>query len=398
MSDSRCHLPRGINQVVLFYGGLAVVRCRQFILLLIVFLIFACLYSPQPVFPYLSDYFQSSPAQTSELVTRIMLVLCFGAFISGLLLRAVSARRILLVCFPLLGGMEILFSTAEHIEHALALKTIEGVLFSAILPALMTALADTSGKAGDAVVWYVSASVTGSVCGRFLSGSLISAGYHSPVWVIMGSAMLVISPFFLLLDRISGNPEPIKLKTALAEVLGRKDVWACVFLIFAAICCLASVLNYLPFHMRSRHPEMSSAQIATLYTGYICAIISSMLTPKARRCAGNDRFLFRLTLFSLLLGMMILVVDHYGSCLVAVAIICGAVFMLHSGLSAYLNQHVAEHRRVVNGVYLTSYYLGGAFSSMLPGSLFMSMGWLWLLGGLFILLCVALAVVNLVEC
>ncbi|UYM18720.1 MFS transporter [Endozoicomonas euniceicola] len=373
-------------------------RCRQFILLLIVFLISGSLYSPQPVFPYLSDYFHSNPAQTSELVTRIMLVLCFGAFMSGLLLRAISARMILLVCFPLLGGMEILFSSVEHIEHALVLKTIEGILFSAILPALLTALADTSDKAGDAVVWYVSASVTGSMCGRFLSGSLISAGYHSPVWIAIGSVMLVISPFILLLDRVSGNSGNIQLKTALAEVLGRKDVWACVLLIFTAICCLASILNYLPFHMRSRHPDMSAAQIATLYTGYICAIISSILTPRARRCVGNDRFLFRLTLFSLLLGMTILVVDDYGSCLVAVAIICGAVFMLHSGLSTYLNQHVSEHRRVVNGVYLASYYLGGAFSSMLPGSLFMSMGWLWLLGGLFILLCVAIAVVNLIEC
>ena len=56
------------------------------------------------------------------------------------------------------------------------------------------------------------------MCGRFLSGSLISAGYHSPVWIAIGSVMLVISPFILLLDRVSGNSGNIQLKTALAEV------------------------------------------------------------------------------------------------------------------------------------------------------------------------------------
>ncbi|AMO58615.1 hypothetical protein GZ77_18080 [Endozoicomonas montiporae] len=370
---------------------------KQGILLLVTILVFGSLYAPQPVLPYLADYFQSNPAQTSELVTRIMLVLSLGALLSGLFLRAIPARTLLLVCLPLLGGMEILFASVVHIEHALALKTVEGLLFSAILPALMTAMADTSGKSGAAVVWYVSASVAGSVCGRLLSGSLISAGHHAPVWIALGCAMLCVSPFILFLDRTSGNPEQIQLKTALADVLGRKDVWACVFIIFTAICCLASVLNYLPFHMRSQHPALSAAQIAFLYTGYLCAIVCSMMMPKIRRFAGNDRLLFRLVLISLLLGMLILVVDYYGSCLIAVAIMCGTVFMVHSGLSAYLNQNIPQHRRVVNGFYLTSYYLGGAFSSLLPGSLFMSMGWHWLLVGLSVLLCVAIAMVSFIR-
>ena len=373
------------------------VRCRRGILLTITLLIFACLYAPQPVFPYLSDYFGSNPAQTSELVTRIMLVLCLGALLSGLFLRGISARLILLVCLPSLGVLEILFASVEYIQHALFLKTLEGLLFSAILPALMTALADTSGKSGGAVVWYVSASVIGSVCGRFLSGSLVSFGHHSAIWIALGASMLLVTPFIALLDKTPGNPEHIQLKTALSVVLSRIDVWVCLFIIFAVVCSLASVLNYLPFHIRTHHPDMSAAKIATLYSGYILAIISSMLTPWARRSVGNDRSLFCLILILLLIGLTILIVEYYSFCLVAVAIMCGCVFMLHSGLSAYLNQHVPEHRRVVNGVYLTCYYLGGAFSSMLPGSLFMSMGWFWLLGGLFLLLCLAIGAVTLIK-
>lgn len=373
------------------------IRYRQGILLTITLLVFACLYAPQPVFPYLSEFFQSNPAQTSELVTRIMLVLCLGALLSGLFLRVFSARIILLLCVPLLGILEITFASAEHINHALILKTAEGFLFAAILPTLMTALADTSGKSGRAVVWYVAASVTGSVCGRFLSGSLISSGGHSLVWISIGSAMLMITPFIVLLDRTSGNPERIQLKTALKQVLRRKDVWACMFVIFAAVCSLASVLNYLPFHIRRVYPGITAADIAILYAGYMLAIISSVCAPAVRRYLGNDRRLFRVILLVLLTAMTSLGFSDYLISLVAVAFMCGCVFMLHSGLSAYLNQHIPEHRRVVNGIYLTSYYLGGSFSSFLPGWVYMGMGWLWMLAGLFALLFVAIGVVHLIE-
>ena len=372
-------------------------HCRRGILLIITLLVFACLYAPQPVFPYLADFFDVNPAKASELVTRIMLVLCLGALLSGLFLRAISARTILLICVPALGLTELLFASVDHIDHALALKTVEGFLFSAILPALMTALADTSGKSGTAVAWYVSASVTGSVCGRFLSGSLISVGEHSLVWISISVALLLVTPGLLVLDNKSGNPEHICLRKALRDVLSRKDTWACSLVIIIAVLTLASVLNYLPFQIRTVYPNISAAGIATLYIGYILAIVSSISAPAARRWLGNDRKLFRTILLVLLAAMTSLGLNHYGISLVAVAAMCGCVFMLHSGLSAYLNQHVYEHRRVVNGIYLTSYYLGGASSSFLPGWIYMGMGWLWLLAGLFVLLVAAIGVVNLID-
>ena len=372
-------------------------RCRQGVLLIVTLLVFACLYAPQPVFPYLADFFKVNPAIASELVTRIMLVLCLGALLSGLFLRAISARTILLICVPALGLTELTFASVNHIDHALALKTAEGLLFAAILPALMTALADTSGESGNAVAWYVSASVGGSVCGRFLSGSLITAGNHSLVWISISIALLAVTPCLLTLENKSGNPEHICLRQAVADVLSRKDAWACFLLIFSAVLSLASVLNYLPFHMRSVYPGITAADIATLYVGYMLAIVSSVCAPAARRYLGNDRRLFRTILLVLLGAMTALGFSDYGISLVAVAFMCGCVFMLHSGLSAYLNQHIPEHRRVINGMYLTSYYLGGAFSSFLPGWVFMGMGWLWMLAGLFVLLSVAICVANLVD-
>ena len=370
---------------------------RRGILLVITCLVFSCLYAPQPVLPYLSECYHATPCQTSELITRIMLMLCLGSLLSGLFLRTVPARIILLICIPPLGVLEYFFAYVDNIHQALALKTVEGALFSIILPVLMTALADTSGKSGSAVVWYVSASVSGSVIGRLISGFLISTGHHSDVWISTGLSLLVMTPFLLFLEHSTKQTEPVRIIPALKDVLSRKDIWACLFIIFISFCTLISVLNYLPFHARNLYPDITANEISFLYSGYFFAIFSSMLTPAARSSISNDQRLIRLILLLLLSATLLLTIKHYAAFFLYSAMICCCFFMLHGCLSTYLNQHIPEHRRVVNGVYLTSYYLGGAFSSMVPGHIFMLAGWLWLLVGLSVLLCLAIAQTNKIK-
>lgn len=362
---------------------------RQSVLIALTFFIFACLFAPQPVLPYLAQYFQSDPVITSMLVTRIMLVLAFGAVLSGLFFRSVTPRTLLVLCVPLLALGEFLFSLTSDINEALWIKTMEGATLSIMMPALMTALANTSGKSGDAVVFFVTASVSGSVFGRILSGNLIGQGNHSMVWLLLSLGLLLTVPGLFFLGKKSSNNKPVRLAATLGELLPKKALWACCFLIFAGILSLASVLNYLPFHMLAQYPDMSTDEIAWLYWGYVFAIFTSLSTVKVRRYFDSDQAVFLICLAGLLIGLMLLFIGSYWYSMIAVGLLCGSVFMLHSGLSAYLNRLMPEHRLVVNGLYLTAYYLGGATSSRLPGYVFMEFGWFNLLTALLLLLAMA---------
>ena len=51
------------------------------------------------------------------------------------------------------------------------------------------------------------------------------------------------------------------------------------------------------------------------------------------------------------------------------------MFTLHSVLSAFLNHLETERKGLVNGLYVSAYYTGGAIGSYLPGFLYLQFNW-----------------------
>jgi YNFM family putative membrane transporter len=50
-------------------------------------------------------------------------------------------------------------------------------------------------------------------------------------------------------------------------------------------------------------------------------------------------------------------------------------FFIHSTLSGLVNHLAREHKGVVNGLYVSIYYISGALGSWLPGYLYDHAGW-----------------------
>jgi predicted MFS family arabinose efflux permease len=50
-------------------------------------------------------------------------------------------------------------------------------------------------------------------------------------------------------------------------------------------------------------------------------------------------------------------------------------FLIYSTLSGYLNHIAREHKGMVNGIYVSVYYLSGAIGSWLPMLMYRYVGW-----------------------
>ncbi|MGY0218278.1 MFS transporter [Endozoicomonadaceae bacterium StTr2] len=371
------------------------VRIQQAVLCSLTFLVFAGLYAPQPVLPYLADYFQTGTVTSSRLITSVMTSLAVLALPCAVFLRNICSKKLLLICIPLIALAELAFGFVADIESALTIKYIEGLLFAAAVPALMSALADTSEK-GEAVMLYVIASVAGSIVSRGMSGYLISHGYHSLVWLILGGSLLLVTPGLLTLKNTVPVPstDSDRVLDALRTVLSHKTMWAANLVIFLAATVFVSSLNYLPFHIRDLEPDISTAEISFLYSGYILALIGSLSMPKVWQQTGGTRSVFLAATGALLVAVGILSIKNYWVCLLGVALLCGSFFSLHSLLSACFHSVFKQHKRTSSGCYLSFYYMGGSFSSLLPGELYMMAGWEVLLGYLAGTLLLALFIIR----
>jgi YNFM family putative membrane transporter len=56
-------------------------------------------------------------------------------------------------------------------------------------------------------------------------------------------------------------------------------------------------------------------------------------------------------------------------------VFAAGMFTLHSVLSAFLNHLETERKGLVNGLYVSAYYAGGALGSYFPGFLYQKIGW-----------------------
>jgi len=66
------------------------------------------------------------------------------------------------------------------------------------------------------------------------------------------------------------------------------------------------------------------------------------------------------------------------------------MFTIHSVLPGLVNRLGASYRSVVNGLYLSAYYLGGTLGTFAPGYLLELGGWSAFIGGLLIIVGLAL--------
>jgi YNFM family putative membrane transporter len=65
---------------------------------------------------------------------------------------------------------------------------------------------------------------------------------------------------------------------------------------------------------------------------------------------------------------------------------CAGFFLSHSLLTAYLNHHTSGRKGIVNGLYIASYYAGGALGGWLPGYVYRGAGWQVFLASLLVML------------
>ena len=353
----------------------SLVRIRQTTLFCLTFFAFSGLYVTQPVLPYLARYFDTTTIIVSTLITGIMFPLAVLSLISTVLLINIPPKYILLLCTPAIAASEVLFGMTHNIHHAISIKLVEGVFLSAVFPALMVGLADFSPK-GEAVILYVVASVAGSLAGRVLGGYFIAHGYHIEIWLAIGAGLMLFYPgLFFLTSPSPSRSVKLYIKQSLYTVLKETRMWTVNILIFFSASAFVSFLTYLPFHIHQQFAHITTDKVAFLYNGYIFALLGSLAMPWVWRKTGGSSPVFQTCLVVQLIAIGVFWFRNYWLSLLGVSLVCASFFSLHSLLSAYFQSVLVEQRRIASGLYLSCSYIGGAFSSLVPGHIFVHLGW-----------------------
>jgi len=325
------------------------------------------LYIPQPILPLLAQTYHSDMSTASLLMTAALLPTGIAPLFYGYLLEHVSAKSLLLKGFILLFISFALMFLANTMNQLILIRFFQGLILPAIITALMTysAISAPAKLVRKFVSIYIATTIVGGFSGRMITGLIIDRfSWQSALlfWFVL------IFIGIMLIRQLSSNTEAkfskpnLKIFKTVFSKLGYWQIYSIVFIMFFVF---VSILNTLPFRMKQLDPNVSETIIASVYIAYLIGAIISFNITRIYQWLGGDLKTLMIGLLVFVVGLFLFTSPLISSLFFAMFCLCAGMFCLHATLSGLVNHLSDEYLGVINGFYISSYYLGGALGSWL---------------------------------
>ena len=341
------------------------------------FVAFCTLYTPQPMLPLLAQQFMISSSDAGLLMTATLLPLGLAPVFYGYFLQAIPARLMLAVALGLLMLDQLAFYLASEFWHLIVLRGVQGLLLSAIFTALMTYCASmaVSGRVRRTMGFYIAATVLGGFVGRAIGGFFASHFVWNFAYVVLG--VLLILPLALLYFARSDAEISFQRLDANSIVRVLKDRnYRYIYLALTSVFFVyAGLLNLMPFRFYEIDPTVTPLFISSLYFGYLIGIPVAIYSERLSKRMNDERKSLLLGLTLSLIGLSAFYSSYFLILFVLMFCFAGGFFFIHTTLSGLVNHLATEHKGVVNGLYVSIYYISGALASWIPGFVYDGFGW-----------------------
>ncbi len=365
------------------------------IILFTTVLTLSALYAPQPLLPVIMKEFAVTRTTAAFLTTVSFLPLSIAPLFYGYVLESVSPRRMLRCTVFLLAISEVLFFWGPTFSSLVAVRLFQGLLVPAILTALMTyvSLVSEKGTVQRAMAIYIAATILGGFLGRAFSGWVASAfGWRYSFLVLAASLLLA----FFLLGRLAGEtrlnlskPRPERI----LEVLRQPGFLRLYLATFGFFLVFAAIMNFIPFRLTEISDQATEFRIGMMYSGYLMGIVASLNAVRLARWFRGEMPALRIGMILYSLALAAMMVPAVAVLFAVMFLFCGGMFLVHATASGLLNRCAGPNKGIVNGLYVSFYYAGGAVGSYVPGPVYRSLGWNGVILGLLVVAALVLVAV-----
>jgi YNFM family putative membrane transporter len=181
------------------------------------------------------------------------------------------------------------------------------------------------------------------------------------------------------------------------DVLARPVYLRSYLMVFCFFLVFAAVMNYLPFRLTELTADADELRIGLAYSGYMMGVLASLNAVRIQQWIGNVERTMVISLLFYLLALALLAIPSVVVLLLTMFLFCGALFLTHATATGLLNELADEHKGMVNGLYVSFYYGGGALGSFLPGYVYRGFGWTGFVLVLAIVVLVAIALAAMLA-
>jgi len=340
--------------------------------------VFANLHALQPLLPELSRLFQLTPLQASWSYAIGTLTLGLSLLFYSAVSDAIGRRALLGISLLGMTFSTVLLTQVESFSALLWGRALQG-FFLGGLPAIAVAyMGEELEKPAllSAVGLYISASSLGGISGRVLAGFSAELGHWQ--WVFWLWSVLAILLSVAFWRYLPASQHFVAKKFSARQAL--RDNWFHLRQPVLLLTFLLGGLNffiylnqytYIAFVLAEPPYALSSGWIGLLFLTYLTGTLGSAMSGKvARRMAMPN---------GMALGVLIMMAGTVCTLLPGLLfIVLGffisafGFFLTHSLATGWVNQHATRAKASASALYLVFYYLGAS-----TGGLYLHGFWQW---------------------
>jgi YNFM family putative membrane transporter len=337
------------------------------------------MYIAQPILPLLSRAFRIAPAAAGLSLSVVVLAIALASSVYGLLSDAFGRKPVMVTTCLLLTVPTFLCAVAPSFGWLLACRAAQGALIPGLSGVAVAYLGDRYDGAalGGAVGRYISASIAGALLGRVVSGLIADALGWRAAFVVWGVVTLVSAA--ALAGVLPGDRpmSPVVWRMAYSGMAGhfrnRHVVGAFVIgttLFFA----YTGIFTYLSYYLAASPFRLPTAIVSGVYVVYLAGVIASPIAGRLSARFTRPAIL-ACGMAIAALGIIGTLVQLLPVIVVSLIVLCGGMSIAQSTAPAFVNVSARGATGSAGALYLTFYYLGATFGSVVPGYAWQSWGW-----------------------
>jgi MFS transporter, YNFM family, putative membrane transport protein len=340
--------------------------------------VYADIYITQPILPLLSHEFRILPATAGLTVSAVVLLIAIVSIPYGSVSDAVGRKPVMVASMSLLAIPTLLCAVAPSFRALLVFRALQGALIPGVTAIAVAYLGDVVSpeELGPRVGGWIAASVAGGLTGRVVSGLLADwLNWRAP-FVLFG--VITVAGAVVLareLPRSGGRGARLKLepRDLLQHFKNRRLVGA--FLIGGAVFfCFIGVFTYLPYYLTGAPFHLSTAFVSSIYLVYVAGIFTSIVSGRLSSRFGG-RLVMAVGLVIAAGGVAGTLVRSVPAIVLSLIVLCVGMFAVQSTAPAFVNANAGRAKGAAGALYVSIYYVGATFGSVLPGYAWQAWGW-----------------------
>ncbi|MEO1293056.1 MAG: MFS transporter, partial [Pseudomonadota bacterium] len=161
---------------------------------------------------------------------------------------------------------------------------------------------------------------------------------------------------------------------AWSDHLGNPKLRASFGIGFILLFAFVGAFTYVNFVLVEPPFSLSQSFIGLVYLVFLPSLVTTPIAGGVAQRYGA-RMVFWVSIGTSLCGLALLLLPSLSAVLAGLAIVGAGLFFAQAAATGYVGRTATRDNAAANGLYLTSYYLGGLAGALLLGEVFIAAGW-----------------------